>query len=128
MNGAHLNMRILLIDDSQAVVEALTFWLENEGTTVDSCDDGIKGLHLIRNEKFDLIFLDIAMPEFTGLELIDSLRQEDLLKSKNIIIFTASSDKNLFEQLNDLGVKGIIKKPSSLDELKGVLEKYRPAH
>ena len=42
MNGAYLNMRILLIDNSQDVVEALTFWLENEGALVDSYDDSMK--------------------------------------------------------------------------------------
>ena len=120
-------MKILVIDDSQEIAEALKFWLENEGVTVEVITDGSTGLDMIRNKQFDLILLDVAMPDFTGLDVIDSLTNEGLLESKNIIIFTASSDKNLFERLKNLGVKGILKKPSSLQELEDLLDKYRPA-
>jgi two-component system, OmpR family, response regulator len=120
-------MKILVIDDSQEIAEALKFWLENEGVTVEVITDGSTGLDMIRNKQFDLILLDVAMPDFTGLDVIDSLKNEGLLESKNIIIFTASSDKNLFERLKNSGVKGILKKPSSLQELEDLLDKYRPA-
>lgn len=120
-------MKILVIDDSQEIAEALKFWLENEGVTVEVITDGSTGLDMIRNKQFDLILLDVAMPDFTGLDVIDSLKNEGLLESKNIIIFTASSDKNLFEMLKNSGVKGILKKPSSLQELEELLDKYRPA-
>jgi len=120
-------MKILVIDDSQEIAEALKFWLENEGVTVEVITDGSTGLDMIRNKQFDLILLDVAMPDFTGLDVIDSLTNEGLLESKNIIIFTASSDKNLFERLKNSGVKGILKKPSSLQELEELLDKYRPA-
>jgi CheY-like chemotaxis protein len=95
--------------------------------TVEVITDGSTGLDMIRNKQFDLILLDVAMPDFTGLDVIDSLKNEGLLESKNIIIFTASSDKNLFERLKNSGVKGILKKPSSLQELEDLLDKYRPA-
>jgi CheY-like chemotaxis protein len=120
-------MKILVIDDSTEIAEALKFWLENEGVTVEVITDGSTGLDMIRNKQFDLILLDVAMPDFTGLDVIDSLKNEGLLESKNIIIFTASSDKNLFERLKNSGVKGILKKPSSLQELEDLLDKYRPA-
>jgi two-component system OmpR family response regulator len=126
-NGPAFEMKILVIDDSQEIAEVLKFWLENEGVTVDVITDGSIGLDMIRNRQFDLILLDVAMPDFTGLDVIDSLKNEGLLESKNIIIFTASSDKNLFERLKNSGVKGILKKPSSLQELEKLLDQYRPA-
>lgn len=126
-NGPACETKILVIDDSQEIAEALKFWLENEGVTVEVITEGSTGLDMIRNRQFDLILLDVAMPDFTGLDVIDSLKNEGLLESKNIIIFTASSDKNLFERLNNSGVKGILKKPSSLQELEELLDKYRPA-
>jgi CheY-like chemotaxis protein len=126
-NGPAFEMKILVIDDSQEIAEVLKFWLENEGVTVDVITDGSIGLDMIRNRQFDLILLDVAMPDFTGLDVIDSLKNEGFLESKNIIIFTASSDKNLFERLKNSGVKGILKKPSSLQELERLLDKYRPA-
>jgi two-component system, OmpR family, response regulator len=126
-NGPAWEMKILVIDDSTEIAEALKFWLENEGVTVEVITDGSTGLDMIRNKQFDLILLDVAMPDFTGLDVIDSLTNEGQLESKNIIIFTASSDKNLFERLKNSGVKGILKKPSSLQELEDLLDKYRPA-
>jgi CheY-like chemotaxis protein len=126
-NGPAFEMKILVIDDSQEITEVLKFWLENEGVTVDVITDGSIGLDIIRNRQFDLILLDVAMPDFTGLDVVDSLKNEGLLESKNIIIFTASSDKNLFERLKNSGVKGILKKPSSLQELEKLLDQYRPA-
>jgi CheY-like chemotaxis protein len=126
-NGPAFEMKILVIDDSQEITEVLKFWLENEGVTVDVITDGSIGLDIIRNRQFDLILLDVAMPDFTGLDVVDSLKNEGLLESKNIRIFTASSDKNLFERLKNSGVKGILKKPSSLQELEKLLDQYRPA-
>jgi two-component system, OmpR family, response regulator len=55
-------------------------------------NDGQKGLDCIRNEKFDLVLLDLAMPEFSGIDVIKSLKEEGAIESKNIDIFTASSD------------------------------------
>ena len=54
-------------------------------------NNGREGLERIRNDKFDLILLDIAMPEFSGSDVIESLRQDQLIESKKIVIFTASS-------------------------------------
>ena len=51
------------------------------------------GLERIRNDKFDFILLDIAMPEFSGWDILQSLKKDGLVESKNIVIFTASSDK-----------------------------------
>ena len=58
-------------------------------------NDGQEGLECIRNNKFDLILLDVAMPEFSGENVIESLKQDELIESKNIVIFTASSDQKL---------------------------------
>jgi DNA-binding response OmpR family regulator len=66
-NGPAWEMKILVIDDSQEIAEALKFWLENQGVTVEVITDGSTGLDMIRNKQFDLILLDVAMPDFTGL-------------------------------------------------------------
>ena len=52
-------------------------------------DNGQEGLERIRKNKFDLILLDIAMPEFTGLDIIKSIKQDGPIESKNIVVFTA---------------------------------------
>ena len=84
-----------------------------------------KRLDRIRKEKFDLILLDLAMPDFSGMDVIISLKQDGLINSKNIVIFTASSDQPYLKDIRDIGVKEIFKKPFSLDDLTALIERYR---
>jgi two-component system, OmpR family, response regulator len=64
-------------------------------------NDGQEGLERIRNDKFDLILLDVAMPEFSGKDVIESLKKDELIESTNIVIFTASpsGDRKIITQL-----------------------------
>ena len=83
-------------------------------------------MEVIRNNgNFDLILLDLAMPEFSGLDVIKSLKNENLLERRNIVVFTASSDPKVLEETERSGVKAIFKKPFSLDDLTSLIEKYR---
>ena len=75
--------------------------------------------------KYDLILLDIAMPDFSGLDVLQRLKKENLLKSENIVIFTASSitDRDI-ENFVASGAKGVLKKPVALNELIELIDKY----
>jgi len=66
------------------------------------------------------------MPDFSGFDVIKSLKQDGLLESKNIVIFTASSNQDLLKEVRNNGVKEIFKKPFSLEQLIALIEKYRP--
>jgi len=72
---------------------------------------------LIKEEKFDLVLLDIAMPEFTGMDVMASLKQDGRVRRKNIIVFTASS-KETVDILLEQGAKEVLWKPCNLDEIK----------
>jgi CheY-like chemotaxis protein len=89
-------------------------------------NNGREGLERIRNDKYDLVLLDLAMPDFSGRDVIKSLNQDEFIKSKNIVIFTASSDQIILNDVRDSGVKDVFKKPFSLDQLTALIEKYRP--
>ena len=69
--------------------------------------------------------LDLAMPEFSGLDVIQTLKNENLLERRNIVVFTASSDQKVLEEIERSGVKAIFKKPFSVDNLTSLIEKYR---
>ncbi|MDQ6723836.1 MAG: response regulator, partial [Thermoproteota archaeon] len=89
-------------------------------------NDGREALERIKNEKYDVILLDLTLPEFSGYDILKNLKQEDLLKHNNILLFTASyiSDEDIQKIISD-GAKGIIKKPISIDKILESLEKYR---
>ena len=88
--------------------------------------NGTEGLKLIREKKFDIVLLDLAMPEFSGFDVINSLLKEGLLSKQKIILFTASSvlDSEI-EELIKKGVNSCIRKPVDVDFLIEKLEQLQ---
>ena len=119
-------MRILVIDDNEEIAEAIHFFCESmKDIECYMVNDGREGLERIKREKFDLVMLDLAMPEFSGYDVVRPLKQDGVLESNNIVVFTASSDVNTLNEIRKSGVKEVFKKPFSLDEITALIEKYR---
>lgn len=118
--------RVLVIDDNTDITDMLSFYLESVGgyeCTV--LNDGREGLEAIRSEDFDITILDLAMPEFSGVDVINSLKQDNLLGKKNIVVLTASTlDGKDAESFLQDGIRAILKKPISVDELTTVMQKF----
>jgi len=73
---------------------------------------------MIRKGSFDVVLLDLAMPEFTGYDVIDELVKENKMKDQKIIVLTATSlDDELSSQLKKSGVYSIHRKPMNLSTL-----------
>ena len=118
-------MKILIIDDNTDITDAIKFYCESKNTDYQIANNASEGLAAINNDKFDLVLLDIAMPEFTGLDVLNNLKSSGLLDKLNIVVFTASSDAKMFEEIKRNGVKEILKKPCSVEELEQVFSRYR---
>jgi len=120
-------MRLLVVDDTKDMTDAITFYCDTE-KDIDChvINDGQEALERIRKEKFDLILLDLSIPEFSGWDVVKSLKQDGLIESRNIVIFTASSDQSMLKDIRDIGVKELFKKPFSLAALTELIKKYRP--
>jgi CheY-like chemotaxis protein len=119
-------MKLLVVDDSKDITDVIMFYCDSKGLDCTVLNTGSNGLKVIRNnDEFDLILLDLAMPEFSGLDAIKSLKNENLLERRNIVVFTASSDPKVMEEIKESGVKGVLKKPCSVDELTTLIEKFR---
>ncbi|MGI8834039.1 MAG: response regulator [Nitrososphaeraceae archaeon] len=120
-------MRILLIDDNEEIAEVISFYCE--ATKDIDCrvvNNAQEALDSIRNEKFDLILLDLEMLGFGGRDVIKKVNEDGLIESKNIVIFTSSLDRSLVDEMKNVGIKEVFKKSSSLDDLAQFIEKYRP--
>jgi two-component system OmpR family response regulator len=111
-------MRILIIDDSFEITDLLVKVLTTVGHEVTSSDNGKEGLAMIKEGKFDLIFLDIAMPDFSGLDVIDSLVQSGRIRDSPIVLFTASSitDSEVAELVKK-GIHSCLRKPVRIENL-----------
>jgi two-component system aerobic respiration control sensor histidine kinase ArcB len=119
-------MKLLVVDDNKDITDVVRFYCESKDLDCTVINTGIDGLDRIHNNnEFDLILLDLAMPEVSGLDVIKSLKDENLLEQKNIVVFTASSDPKIMEEIRNSGVKGVLKKPCSVDVLTALVEKFR---
>ena len=117
-------LKILGIDDNPDINELLNTILTASGHEYSSVTSGREGVKLIQQNKYDLLLLDIAMPEFSGLDVIEALRKEKLMEKQKIVIVTASSvtEKEIEELLKN-GVEKCIRKPLDIDHLVEELEK-----
>ena len=108
-------MKILVVDDEQLLVKGIKFNLENEGYQVETAFDGKTALDLARNNNYDLIILDLMMPEIDGLECCMKIRE---FSNVPIIMLTArgeDADKIIgFE----CGADDYITKPFNILEVK----------
>lgn len=120
-------MKLLVVDDDKDITDMVKFYCESKDLDCTVVNNGNDGLEVIRkHNEFDLILLDLVMPEITGLNMIKYLEKENLLKARNIVIFTASTDPIVMEEIrNSGGAKGILRKPCSVDELGLLVEKFR---
>ncbi len=110
-----LEHSILIVEDEKELCERIKWGLEKEGYQVAVTYDGVEGLEYFKNNRVDVVILDIRMPKMSGLEMLKKCREidDDFVS----IIITAFSDyENAVDALK-LGVFNYFKKPISLKEL-----------
>jgi len=115
-------MKILLIEDNENLSRMMSKWFRIKKIDCTVLNDGADGLEQILEQKHDIILLDLAMPDFSGYDIIDSLEKENVLKDVKIIVLTASSlsDQEL-DGLVKRGVRACLRKPVELPVLLKVI-------
>ena len=108
-------MKILVVDDEQVLVKGIKFNLENEGYSVETAYDGATAVELARTGGFDLIVLDLMMPEMDGLTACMHIREFSNVPVIMLTARTEDTDKLLgFEY----GADDYLTKPFNILELK----------
>jgi len=117
-------MNILAIDDNPDILKLLDTVITSKGHNFTQVLKGKDGLKLIEEQRFDVILLDLAMPEFSGLDVVEGLKKVNKLSYQKIIIFTASSatDKEIDVLLQYDGITSCVRKPVDIDILIKELE------
>lgn len=109
-----MSEKILLVDDEEKITHMVSRYLSSEGYQVREAGNGQEALHLFERERFDLVVLDIMLPQLSGLEVCKRLREQSDIP---IIMLTARGEE--IDRLLglELGADDYISKPFSIREL-----------
>lgn len=109
------NIRILLVEDEQSLSDTIKLNLELEGYKVQTAGDGKKALKAFKQERFDLVILDVMLPEMDGFTVCESIRLEN--QQVPVLFLTAKhSSADRIAGLK-MGADDYLTKPFNLEEL-----------
>ena len=112
---------ILIVDDEENIRHMLSLLLEREGYSVETASDGLLALERIRQGEFDIVLCDVRMPNMTGLELLQHLRDEEL--ATTVIVMSAYGNVDTAITAMKNGAYDYLSKPFKKDEVLLTLRK-----
>ena len=110
-----MDKRILIVEDEARIARVISLELKHEGYAVEIVDNGKDAINRAKEEKWDLILLDVMLPEMSGFEVLRRLRMVD--EQTPVILLTARN--SVFDKVNGLdhGANDYITKPFEMEEL-----------
>jgi len=122
-------IKALVADDSETNQKVARFTLQKFGMSVTTAGNGIEALKALEQEPFDIVFMDIQMPEMDGFEttkLIRDSRSRVLNRAIPVIAMTANSADEEYTKCMESGMNDFVTKPVTNEKLLLILEKYVP--
>ncbi|MCK9407837.1 MAG: sigma-54 dependent transcriptional regulator [Bacteroidetes bacterium] len=112
---------VLVADDEFDFRMILQSFLESEGHTVTTAEDGADAINKLQEKPFDLVLLDIRMPRVDGIEVLQFIKQQYI--DTQVIILTAVNDVRIAVECMHLGAFHFLTKPYSVDELQSLVNR-----
>lgn len=110
-----MTKRILIIEDEESIARVLQLELQFEGYEAEMAHTGTEGLVKYREQQWDLILLDVMLPEMSGLDVLKRIRATE--QQTSVLMLTAKSDVEDKVKGLDLGANDYITKPFDIEEL-----------
>jgi osomolarity two-component system sensor histidine kinase NIK1 len=124
-------LKILLVEDNLMNQKVVMFNLKKLNCDITPVSNGKEALEIFKNNSYDLILMDIMLPEMNGYEITTEIRKFEKLKEvKNpvtIIALTANTYENDKEKCISVGMNEYLSKPFSAQQLIKTIEKFIPA-
>ena len=117
---------ILIADDTGSNCKALKGFLEDFPFTIITAEDGNIALQKLSENKTDLVFMDIRMPEMDGITAVKKIRENEEWSHLPVIALTASSSENEGRKLKDKGFNAYLRKPASPQQIEKTLKEFLP--
>ena len=109
---------ILVIEDEIPLGEAIKLKLEKKGYRVIYTTQAEEGIRILQSENVDCIWLDIRLPGMDGIQFLELLRKNEVLKAKRVVVVSVSGTFDTKEEAEKLGVDDyIVKSEHTLDAI-----------
>jgi len=119
-----MNRRILVADDEPDLVEIITTVLEKTNCDIETCFDGKSTIQALKKTDFDLIILDLLMPEPDGFEILQWIRGHKRTKEIPVIVVSGRSQERAVTRAFELGANQFITKPFDFNDLTSTVNYY----
>ena len=115
-------MRVLLIEDEPTTAKSIELMLTAEGFNVYTTDLGEEGLDLGKLYDYDIILLDLNLPDMNGAEVLERLRGQAITSQIPVVILSANATPSQIERLLAAGAKNYLTKPFDIDPFLAVVD------
>jgi len=115
--------QVLLVEDNPVNIKLAQRFLERDGHTVTIAENGRLALHAAARHDFDIIFMDVEMPEMTGPEATRALRKAGVIETP-IIALTAHVSKEAIDRCRSSGMNDYLSKPIAAEDFRSMIGKY----
>jgi two-component system chemotaxis response regulator CheY len=120
-----MSLNVLIVDDSATIRAVMEKTLHLAGVNTSKvlhAANGKEALQILGDEWIDLIFADINMPVMNGVEMIEKMSQDGLLKTIPVVVVSTEGSQTRIEQLKDKGVTAYIRKPFQPEDFKAIVD------
>jgi len=119
---AKTKTNILLIEDEKALLYTLGLKLEKEGYNVSKADNGKAGLEKLKQEKFDIVLMDLILPEMSGFEILENKTNTKNKDTKLLVLSNLGQNEDV-DKVMKLGAVGFLIK--SNNTLQNIIDKIK---
>lgn len=112
-----MSYSILIIEDDINIAKFIKFSLEKKGYEVNHIDNGIDGIEALKERQPDLVILDMMMPGIDGREVVERVKEEEIIDPNRIIILSGKEVTDELKAMFDLGINNYLKKPFNINNL-----------
>lgn len=121
-----MTRKALIADDDPFSVELLTYFLKSNDFEVESATDGNSAIGMGTSGNYDLVVLDVHMPAYDGIEVLQLLRKRFLMHPVKVIALTADLSDSVSGALKKAGIDSCLQKPVDLEQLHAEIDRLLP--
>lgn len=103
-------MKVLIVDDEKGVIKMYTEYLKSAGIEVLQASEGQTGIKIARDQKPDVIMLDIIMPRYNGLDVLKDIKKDSEIRNIPVFLLTNLPEESSGDKAKELGASGYLVK------------------